>query len=211
MVFSVKENSLLYRLPILLLVLLVLNACANVVDNYQKGKQIISALGITDNHRVNRSSHWVVKLDSSFYVATPVMPNVDAAEKIARTIKTVMTGYFAHVQGGEHAESMSYAHDTAKQFNVDYLVYPRILVWQDSLGTWTEIRDAMREMNSEELEKNFARDRAMLQLSLIEVTSGRLIDIASIESLSGLLTLYDNNPEKMMATALHEYANSLRP
>ena len=105
---------------------------------------------------------------------------------------------------------MDYAQSSANLKQLDYLVYPKIFLWRDTPGTWTEIGQLLRGSSSTVIVNEFGLNKVMLQLVLLESSTGQVIDIASIESQSGLLTLYEESPDSLLVTGVGQYFQSLQ-
>ncbi len=118
---------------------------------------------------------------------------------------------FPRVLRAAEAESIFSARQSAASSGLDYVVYPRLLLWEDTAGTWSEIADTLRYADGLALLEGFGLDRTRLQLTLLEVNSGRIMDVVAIDSRGGLLALYQESPQRLLASALGRYVDSLVP
>lgn len=118
---------------------------------------------------------------------------------------------FPRVMRAGEAESIFSARQSAANSGLDYVVYPRLLLWEDTAGTWSEVADTLRYAEGPALLEGFGLDRARLQLTLLEVNSGRIMDVVAIDSRGGLLALYQESPQRLLASALGRYVDSLVP
>lgn len=118
---------------------------------------------------------------------------------------------FPRVLRATEEESIFSARRSAASSGLDYVVYPRLLLWEDTAGTWSEIADTLRYAEGPALLEGFGLDRARLQLTLLEVNSGRIMDVVAIDSRGGLLAMYQESPQRLLASALGRYVDSLVP
>lgn len=118
---------------------------------------------------------------------------------------------FPRVLRATEVESIFSARQSAASSGLDYVIYPRLLLWEDTAGTWSEIADTLRYAEGPALLAGFGLDRARLQLTLLEVNSGRIMDVVAIDSRGGLLALYQESPQRLLTSALGRYVDSLVP
>jgi len=108
-------------------------------------------------------------------------------------------------------ETLFAARQSALLNRIDFVVYPRIYVWEDTVGTWSEFADALRHRKAAHMGGAFGLDRARVQLTLLDSTSGRIIDVVSIDTRAGIFDLYEENPQRLLASAVGRYVSSLVP
>ncbi len=207
-----------------------LSGCGHVHHLYNQGVAATGATGLIPDHRVQRNSNWVLGQDTSFYVALSGMSNMSEAvlssdkamatvgnsnaiveDQLADLLASEIGRQFPRVMRANGTESLFDARQSALQNRIDFVVYPRIYVWEDTVGTWSEIADALRYRKAQNMGGAFGLDRARLQLTLLDSTSGRILDVVSIDTRAGILDLYDENPQRLLASAVGRYVSSLVP
>ncbi|MGJ8690016.1 MAG: DUF4823 domain-containing protein [Gammaproteobacteria bacterium] len=209
---------------------LALNACGHVHHLYNQGVSMTGATGLIPDHQVQRNGNWVLAQDTSFYVALSGLSDMDTAvlssdkalavagdpgplveDQVADLVSNEISRKFPRVMRASAAETLFAARQSALDYRIDFVVYPRIYVWEDTVGTWSEIADALRYRKADNMGSSFGLDRARLQLTLLDSTSGRIIDVVSIETRAGILGLYEENPQRLLAGAVGRYVSSLIP
>lgn len=138
-------------------------------------------------------------------------PEVNLPDQVSDLLMSEIGLRFPRVLRAAEAESIFSARQSAASSGLDYVVYPRLLLWEDTAGTWSEIADTLRYTDGPALLKGFGLDRTRLQLTLLEVNSGRIMDVVAIDSRGGLLALYQESPQRLLASALGLYVESLVP
>lgn len=217
-----------------ILLLGVLTACSNVqtlrgevVQIYNQGLALTSGAGIVADHSVDRSAHWVLSQDVSFYVALsgleqfPVLrPTAPGDLPLTQpvpddSLSAILAGevrrQFPRVLRAERTETLFDARQSAARNRIDFVIYPRILLWEDTIGTWTELVDTLRYRERNEIQEAFGLDRARIQLTVLDTTSGRIVDVVAIQTRAGVLGLYEETPDRLLVAALGRYVDSLIP
>ncbi len=207
-----------------------LTACAHVHHLYNQGLAVTGASGLISHHAIERNGHWVLGQDTSFYVALSGLADLEAAvlnttpedvpgqtprdqveDQVADLIALEISRQFPRVLRAQGTESLFDARQSAMAQRIDFVVYPRVYLWEDTAGTWTEIANALRYRATEDIGNAFGFDRARLQLTLLDATSGSILDVVSIETRAGLLSLYEESPERLLVSAVGQYVDSLVP
>lgn len=70
---------------------------------------------------------------------------------------------------------------------------------------------ALRHRKATDMGAAFGLDRARLQLTLLDATSGRILDVVTIDTRAGVINLYEENPQRLLASAVGRYVDSLVP
>lgn len=203
---------------------LCLTSCADIHRAYEEGVAMTAFAGIIPKHEVGRTGNWILHQDTSFYVAVSGRTNLDTVvpipsrkteERVLNAVSDVLTDEislrFPRVMRATGPQSMFEARLSAISSGLDYVVYPRLLVWQDTAGTWSEIADALRYQHEASVEDGFGLDRTRLQLTLMETGSGRIMDVIQIESRAGIVSLYEETPQRLLVAAVGRYVDSLLP
>ncbi|MES3008078.1 MAG: DUF4823 domain-containing protein [Pseudomonadota bacterium] len=210
-------------------------SCTGLQTLYNDSLAVSGSAGLTAEHRIERNSHWVLPQDTSFYVAMsgindvlvlspPLEPVHDESleqqtsrdlrnppDQVSDLLIDEISLRFPRVLRAGQTESLFNARQSALSNGLDYVVYPRLLVWEDTAGTWSEIAATLRYTEGQALLDGFGLDRARLQLTVLETNSGRIMDVVSIDSRGGVLALYQENPQRLLASALGRYVDSLVP
>ncbi len=217
-----------------LFLFLALGACSNtqslrgeMVHVYNQGLALTSSAGILDDHAVTRSSHWVLSQDVSFYIALsgleqypllrPTQPEDLPStlpvpeDSLSLLLSGEVRRQFPRVLRAERSETLFDARQSAVRNRIDFVIFPRILLWEDTVGTWREMADTLRHRSGNELQDAFGLDRARLQLTVLDVTTGRVVDVVAIDTRAGLLGLYEDSPDRLLVAALGRYVDSLVP
>ncbi|MDP1931464.1 MAG: DUF4823 domain-containing protein [Gammaproteobacteria bacterium] len=217
------------KLLSLCLLALPLISCTNVQSLWLDGLAVTSQAGLTSEHRIERSGHWVLPRNTSFYVAQGEIPDLEVLRPVVTSpdqgeavnpwepdhlgalVAREIARHFPLVLRAEQNESLFAALQSAQQHGIDYVLYPRMQHWQDGAGTWTEVAESLRYRESSEVADAFGLDRARLQLTLLETSSGHIMDVVSIETRGGVLTAYGGNPQRLLEAAVGRYVDSLVP
>lgn len=218
------------RFGCLFLASCLLSACAHVHQLYNQGLAASGATGLVPNHSVNRNGNWVLGQDTSFYIALSGLSDVDATflnlreetsnvdedrafveDQVADLLVSEISRQFPRVMRASATESLFDARNSALGNRIDFVLYPRVYLWEDTIGTWTEMANALRYRRAERMDDAFGLDRARLQLTLMDATSGRILDVVSIDTRAGLLGLYEQTPERLLLAAVGQYVNALVP
>ena len=207
-------------------------SCTGIQMLYNDGLAISGQVGLGTEHHVARNGHWVLPQDTSFYVAmsginelliqsppvvavgelsTEAMDASTPPDHVSDLLLNEIGLRFPRVMRAGQAESLYDARQSALNIGLDYVVYPRLLLWEDTAGTWSEIADTLRYSEAPVLLNGFGLDRARLQLTVLETTSGRIMDVVAIDSRGGVLTLYEETPQRLLASAVGRYVDSLVP
>jgi hypothetical protein len=188
-------------------------SCSSMNSAWQESRQLFEASQLLTTTAIRRETRWVIPAHASFYIArSQHISSVNPAHANALTdlLETAVSNSFSGVRIGLFPESPDYALRSAQRAGSNYVVYPRLLAWDDRLGTWTEILTSLRQDSNEEIVAKVGLDHALVQLIILDTMSGKQVDIARIESGSGWLSLYDDQPATILLPGLLEYFDSLR-
>lgn len=212
-----------------ILVLCITTSCS-FKQVYDYGAAVPAVTGLTPAHSFERNARWVLSQDSSFYVALSVsehgreddiqsLASLSADDEVVVQIHNAVTDVlavqigrrFPRVMRSQQIESLFSARQSALQNRIDFVIYPRLLVWEDTVGTWSEIAHVLRVRETSQASSAFGLDRARLHLTVMDSTSGRILDVVSIDTRAGVLNLYEENPGQLLSSALGGYLDSLVP
>jgi len=205
-----------------------LSACGHVQHLYNQGVEATGATGLIPDHRVSRNSNWVLGQDTSFYVALSGLAAIQEAvlnhdtavvepdafyveDQVADLLANQISQQFPRVMRANGTESLFDARQSALENRIDFVIYPRVYVWEDTVGTWSELANALRYRKGTDMGAAFGLDRARLQLTLLDATSGRILAVVTIDTRAGVINLYEENPQRLLASAVGRYVDSLVP
>ncbi len=196
----------------LIATLLFVTACHVIDDAQYQSQQLILASGLITNGDIQRSSRWVLPRDSRFYVARSnalAELGQEHSTVLTRTVSTALAASFVSVRTGLFPESMEFALLSARSAGANFVVYPKLLIWDDKLGTWGEILESLRYDSNSEIVAGFGLDKALVQLIILDVPSGAMVDLVQVQAGSGLLSLYADRPESVLLPTLEAYFSEL--
>lgn len=189
-----------------LLALALLVGCMKPSDLQQGARYYLGDAGLMDHYRITRNNTWVLQRDSQLYIAqghfVPVghpysRPNVVAEEAFAAAVQV-----FPLVRRAEQPLGLDQALDQARAQRSDYLLYTRFASAEDAVGSREEWEDSRRLAD-------VGRDRALLQLILMETSTQRVVDFVVIETKGGFLQFYKAKPEDLLRRPLEDYMRQL--
>ena len=93
---------------------------------------------------------------------------------------------------GPFADRLDQAIEAARSADAPWLVMPRILEWEDRAAEWSARPDRLR-----------------IELRLIEVASGRVVDSACIVGIGKVITLGGDHPQDMLQPAFRSWVDSI--
>lgn len=211
-----------------LLCVSALSACGHVQHLYNQGIAATGATGLIPNHRVERNTNWVLGQDTSFYVALSGLAAMQEAvlnhdnavvepgafyveDQVADLLANQISRQFPRVMRASGTETLFDARQSALENRIDFVIYPRVYVWEDTVGTWSELANSLRYRKATDMGAAFGLDRAQLQLTLLDASSGRILDVVTIDTRAGVINLYEENPQRLLASAVGRYVDSLVP
>ena len=100
---------------------------------------------------------------------------------------------------------MARALASADRVAADFLIFPSIMVWDDRASTWVETFASLRSDGENDASFRIGLDKAQLQLVVMHAASGKVFDVVRIDSHSGLLTLYEDTPGKVVLPSLKSF------
>ncbi|PAU87234.1 DUF4823 domain-containing protein [Pseudomonas sp. WN033] len=194
------------RLGWLVAVVLVLAGCMKPSDMQQSARYYLGDAGLMDHYTLTRSATWTLQSDSQLFIAqghfVPVghpyaRPNVVAEETFAAAVQV-----FPLVRRAEQPLGLEQALEQAINHRADYLLYTRFARAEDGVSTREEWEE------SGEL-ADVGRDRAVLQLILMETGNRYMVDYAVIQARGGFLQFYKAKPEDLLRRPLEDYTRRL--
>ena len=194
---------------IILVFMLVSSSACSVIDTaYYESQQFIRSSGLVRSGAIVRSSRWVLPRNSRFYVArSSALADLgqEHSKLLSDVIGAALSANFSQVRSGVFPESLEMSLLSARGAAANFVIYPKLLIWDDKLGTWREILDSLRNDSSQQIVDGFGLDRALVQLVIIDVPTGSMVDLVQLEAGSGVFSLYGDRPELLLLPTLEEY------
>ncbi len=130
------------RLAILAAVLL-LGGCMHPMHTYDETLAFAREMRLLENTDIQRPLHYALAPRSTVYVAQtlPAIRVETDYETIAVASYRAFAPRFAAVWRGTGTQTFRLALESARDHNADYLVYPSLVIWDDDVGTWEELRN----------------------------------------------------------------------
>lgn len=159
-------------------------------------------VGCTATHNINRTDSPEVGLDPDGTAYIPTPENGRFGEIVyhqsgyltAVAVSRAFTPHFKRTTRGSLAADRYSALKAAKAGGYTYLIEPEILHWEDRATEWSGLLDKIE-----------------VKISIVDVASGKLLDVAHIDAQSKWATLGGDRPEHLLNEPISEYANSLFP
>ncbi len=156
--------------------------------------------GCADVHKVVRTSSKQIKLkpNATAYISIPRdgrYGNKNYAGSGATTAQVILLAfskYLTQVETGHEYQSYKEAFSTAQSNQVDYLIFPSILAWEDRATAWSGISD-----------------KVSVKISIISVRTTKTIDSAIISGKSGIATFGGDHPQDLLPEPIENYAKAL--
>lgn len=200
-VVSIVSGVSVVRVVLLLLSAAVLLDCSNLNRVYHDGVRAGEQLGLSRVIDVDRRGNWVLPVQTRIHVAAGDEYTADLDYSLGEVLTRTLGRHFPRVIFGEAPGSLELAQDQARANQADYLLYPTLLVWQDADNSWSSL--------SERFVGSLERRRTRLQLALLDVRAGTVVDTVLIDARSGLMSFSSGSATHLMDDAIERYADSL--
>ncbi len=195
-----------------LLFLIALPSCTTLSELALETDAVAKSSYLVTRTDITRASQWVLAQNTRFYLAINsdhTVANPAHSDRITQSLVHAIGENFAPASIGIKPETLQQAIISANHEAADFVVFPTILDWDDRASTWTEALDILRLETTGEMREGLGFDKLALQLLLVHAQSGKLFDVVRIEGSSGLLTLYEDTPDKVVLGALRSFFASL--
>ena len=170
------------RFPLLILTVLLVASCA-------------------DSHKVVRTdSSPDVHLDpnSTVYIAVPkdgaygANTYYGSGQNTAQILLAAFAKHTRNTEVGRRSQSYKEARETVLSKDVDILVYPVILHWEDRTTEWSGIPD-----------------RVEIKVDVVDAASDHSIASAVLKGVSGLATFGGDRPQDLLEEPVEQFVGSL--
>ena len=149
--------------------------------------------------RPNQFSKYIVP-SATGYVSVPPDGQYEqitfpgSGQTVAYDVTEAFARHMAKVVTGKAPQTFKAALESAKAAGARYLIAPAILNWED----WNT-------------EVSGRSDKMKMEISVIEVATGKVIERAVLSGTNGIPELGSTKPEQLIATPLNQYVDSLFP
>ncbi len=120
-----------------------LAGCIHPMHVLDEGVSLARDFRILENNALHRPRHYTLAPNSTLYIAQ-TLPAIRVEEadykRIATASYRAFAPRFAAVWQGEHTESLRLALESARDYGADFVIYPSLVVWDDDIGTWSELK-----------------------------------------------------------------------
>ena len=140
----------------------------------------------------------ILKSTSRIYVASPFDASFketvaqDSGKLTAQAFQAAMLRYTRSAYISKFPESVGEALESARKANLEYVVYPSILRWEDRATEWSGIRD-----------------RLTLKVDLIDLTAGTIVFSREIQSTGKWMSDGGESPRDLLDEPAEQYVNAL--
>jgi hypothetical protein len=165
---------------------------------------IIFAIAIlsscADTTQLTKSGNESFKLatENRIYVSVPTDGRYGnkiysgSGANVSHIITSSFSKYAPGIESGYKFQTHEQALAYAKKNNIDFLILPTILEWEDRATEWSG-----------------KPDRVSIKIAVIHVGSGKTLSSAIIKGKSGLSTLGGDHPQDLLTEPIDEYAKSM--
>jgi hypothetical protein len=193
---------------LILLFSMALSGCTSLSKVYLESAELVKSSYLITTGETSRSSQWVLPRGTRFYLArNNVLTelNLKYSDELTAVITAAIGHSFRHAAVGLLPESLPQALASADRLATDFLIFPSIMVWDNSASTWSETFAALRSDNNTQTRPQFGLDSVQLQLVVMHAATGKVFDVVRIDSSSGVLTLYEDTPDKVVLPELKSF------
>jgi hypothetical protein len=149
--------------------------------------------------RPNQISQYMLK-SATGYVSVPPDGRYGhtvyhgSGRTVADAVAAAFGKHLAKVEEADMPRTVDAALEKAKEADARYLIAPAILHWEDRATEFSGLSD-----------------RLVLEISVIEVATGDLIEQAVLSGTNGIPNIGSEKPEQLVATPVNRYVDSLFP
>ena len=161
-------------------------------------------LELSDHHDVYRQRHFTIPAQSHVCIATALNQQEESLRRqVAQQTYLSLLPYLIQSELIESPQIFTTSLKTAYTMRCEFLFYPQIVKQVDKVSSFVEID----ESDQENIDVGF--DRQWLQLSLWDVNSATLVDVALIKSRNKLFTIQSHQPSELLQDSLGAYVKQL--
>jgi hypothetical protein len=115
-----------------------------------------------------------------------------SGEMTRTAVENAFKKHVVRVEGSTSVQPPEAAREQARAMGCTLVVVPDILLWEDRATEWSGMRDALE-----------------VRLVVMDVATGRTLDMATLQSKSKWATLGGDHPQDLLAPCVGEYVDSL--
>jgi hypothetical protein len=140
----------------------------------------------------------ILKSTSRIYVAIPFDASFkdtvaqDSGKLTAQAFQAALLRYTRSVYISKFPESASEALENARRANLEYLVYPAVVRWEDRATEWSG-----------------RRDRLTLKIDLIDLATSSIVFSRQIEATGKWMSDGGDSPRDLLTDPAEQYVNAL--
>jgi hypothetical protein len=139
-----------------------------------------------------------LKSTSRIYVAIPFDASFkdtvaqESGKLTAQAFQAALLRYTRSVYISKFPESVSEALESARRANLEYLVYPAVIRWEDRATEWSG-----------------RRDRLTLKVDLIDLNTSTIVFSREVEATGKWMTDGGETPRDLLTAPAEQYVNAL--
>lgn len=186
------------RILLLLALAITLSGCMRGSDLAAGANRQLSDVGLLQNSRLERQGNWRLQADSALLIAQSYyVPNGQGLpdNRLAEITFKGFVEYFPWLRRAIVPLDLQSALEEARRQQAHYLLYVRFASSGPALG--------------EQPKAGSGVERSVVQLMLIEVGNGHLVDSVRISNRKGWFSADDTTLETQLSAPLREYAGRL--
>lgn len=173
----------------------------------------LGQLHLRDTHLVEREGSWTLNRESKLYL-THIHPGyIGATRNSFNRTRLTLSSYlndafsqaFSHTVLDESVYSLDQAVMAARSMRSDILIYPTFGAYQDNINTSSEINEGWLVHE----EKEIRPDHTRFHLLVVEVKTGRVLDMLVVKSHGRFFSGTEKLPLDLFKRASYEAVLSL--
>ncbi len=191
--------------------LTLLASCATYERMVHDGVRAGEQLGLRSSRQIERRGNWVLPQTARIQVSAGELPYSGTAPQPGVLLVEALRGRFARVTFDSEARGLELAQDQATVNGADYLLYPRLLLWQDAREHQAvEARSGARDENLViPLLDRLGHSHTALLITVVDLRAGSVVDTVRIAAGDGKLVLYGPGAERLLQESIVAYVNGL--
>jgi len=164
-------------------------------------------LGLASQHAVTRSADWRLPVSTQLFLAKPHYPlhaTSDVTDyprtryTLLATLERVMVETYPNIQVSTQESTLQEALIASQIAGSRILVYPQLIAYRDQANSEKGNRKPL-----------FKKDTATLQILLVDVYSGKVIETSNILSKGAWTSTSDSAAEQLFEKAARQYVQTL--
>lgn len=171
---------------------LLLAACMQPSAMQEQAGAQLADVGLLNHYKLERSASIRIEQDALIYIAQDFFPPLEhkmhSDTVLVEETFFAFLQYFPHMLHSAEPLALDQAMLMAHEQRADYLLYTRL---------------------AQAKNKALLRDRAVIQVMLYELGSGKMIEHGSFQIRSGYLTSLGKKPEDFLRKPMQDYARQL--